>query len=96
MDNVNIVLPKNLIRQSLLGIYNIENENIFNANSKQNIADMNTDQRLMKEGAYLQGDFFNTLAQIKPQNYSNIFADTRDKSINLGADYKRVDFKESC
>lgn len=91
MDNVNIVLPKNLIRQSLLGIYNIENENTFNANSKQNIADMNTDQRLMKEGAYLQGDFFNTLAQIKPQNYSNIFADTRDKSINLGADYKRVD-----
>ena len=91
MDNVNIVLPKNLIRQSLLAIYTIENENTFNAKSKQNIADMQTDQRLMKEGAYLQGDFFNTLAQIKPQNYSNIFADTRDKSINLGADYKRVD-----
>lgn len=91
MDKVNIVLPKNLIRQSLLGIYTIENENTLNPNSKQNIADMETDQRLMKEGAYLQGDFFNRLAQIKPQNYSNIFADTRDKSINLGSDYKAID-----
>lgn len=91
MDNVNIVLPKNLIRQSLLGIYTLENESTFNANSKQNIADMETDQRLMKEGAYLQGDFFNTLAQIKPQNYSNVFVDTRDKNVNLGADYKRID-----
>jgi hypothetical protein len=91
MDNVNIILPKNLIRQSLLGIYTLENESTFNANSKQNIADMETDQRLMKEGAYLQGDFFNTLAQIKPQNYSNIFVDTRDKNVNLGADYKRID-----
>lgn len=91
MDNVNIVLPKNLIRQSLLAIYNLENKNTFNANSKQNIADMENDQRLMKEGAYLQGDFFNTLSQIKPQNYSNLFADTRDKSINFGSDYKRID-----
>ena len=91
MDNVNIVLPKSLIRQSLLAIYNLENKNTFNANSKQNIADMENDQRLMKEGAYLQGDFFNTLSQIKPQNYSNLFADTRDKSINFGSDYKRID-----
>jgi hypothetical protein len=91
MDNVNIVLPKNLIRQSLLAIYSLENKNTFNANSKQNIADMENDQRLMKEGAYLQGDFFNTLSQIKPQNYSNLFADTRDKSINFGSDYKRID-----
>lgn len=91
MDAVNIVLPKGLIRQSLLAIYSLENENTFNPNSKQNIADMENDQRLMKEGAYLQGDFFNTLAQIKPQNYPNIFADTRDESIDLGSDYKRVD-----
>ena len=91
MDNVNIVLPKNLIRQSLLAIYNLENKNTFNANSKQNIADMENDQRLMKEGSYLQGDFFNTLSQIKPQNYVNLFGDTRDKSINFGSDYKRID-----
>jgi hypothetical protein len=91
MDAVNIVLPKGLIRQSLLAIYTLENENTFNLNSKQNIADMENDQRLMKEGAYLQGDFFNTLAQIKPKNYANIFADTRDESIDLGSDYKRVD-----
>lgn len=91
MDDVNIVLPKSLIRQSFLAIYNIENENTFNLNSKQNIADMENDQRLMKEGAYLQGDFFNALAQIKPKNYANIFADTRDESIDLGSDYKRVD-----
>lgn len=91
MDNVNIILPKNLIRQSLLAIYNIENKNTFNANSKRNIADMENDQRLMKEGAYLQADFFNTLSQIKPQNYVNLFADTRDKSINFGSDYKRID-----
>ena len=91
MDNINIILPKNLIRQSLLAIYNLENKNTFNANSKQNIADMENDQRLMKEGAYLQGDFFNTLAQIKPENYSNIFADTRDKNISFGSDFSRID-----
>jgi hypothetical protein len=91
MDNVNIVLPKGLIRQSLLAIYNIENENDFNPNSKQNIADMETDQRLMKEGAYLQGDFFNALAQIKPQNYQFLFADTRDENVNVGSDFTRID-----
>lgn len=90
MDNVNIILPKNLIRQSLLAIYNLENNKSFNPNSKRNIADMENDQRLMKEGSYLQGDFFNTLSQINPQNYVNLFSDTKDKKLSLGSDSTRI------
>ena len=62
LDDVNIILPKNLIRQSILAIYNIENGLEFTPQSKQNRLDMEADQRLMKEGAYLQSDFWTDLA----------------------------------
>ena len=92
MDNVNIVLPKNLIRQSFLAIYNIENNNSFNANSKQNISDMEADQRLMKEGAYLQKDFFVALSTLSDKNFSNIFADTKDTTgKKYGNDLTKID-----
>jgi hypothetical protein len=92
-DNVNIVLPKKLFRQSLLAIYKFENEQEFSANSTQNIRDIETDQALMNEGAYLQGDFFNALSQIDPENYEFIFADTRAENVKgkLGKDKTYID-----
>jgi hypothetical protein len=90
MDDVNIILPKNLIRQSFLAIYNIENGLEFTPQSKQNRMDMETDQRLMKEGAYLQSDFFLNLAAIDVDNIPNIFADTKDSFVDVGKDYSRI------
>ncbi len=91
MDAVNIVLPKGLIRQSLLAIYVIEEENTLNPNSKRNLADLENDQRLMKEGAYLQADFFKALSQVKSSNYANLFADTRDKNIDFGGGERGIE-----
>lgn len=90
LDDVNIILPKNLIRQSFLAIYNIENELEFSPQSKQNRLDMEADQRLMKEGAYLESDFFLKLATISRENIPNIFADTKESFVDLGDDYSRV------
>jgi hypothetical protein len=90
-DNVNIVLPKKLFRQSLLAIYKYENEQEFSANSSQNIRDIETDQALMNEGAYLQGDFFNALSQIDPENYEFIFVDTRAENVSVGKDKRAID-----
>lgn len=90
MDDVNIVLPKSLIRQSLLAIYNIEEKKPFNVRSTRNIQDIEVNQTLMKEGAYLQSDFFKNLAQIAAPNYPNLFAD-KDANVNLGKDYTKID-----
>ena len=90
-DNVNIVLPKRLFRQSLLAIYKYENEQEFSANSVQNIRDIETDQALMNEGAYLQKDFFSALSQIDSDNYGFIFADTRAENVSVGKDKRAVD-----
>lgn len=91
MDAVNIVLPKGLIRQSLLAIYVIEENNTLNPNSKRNRTDLENDQRLMKEGAYLQADFFKALSQVKASNYANLFADTRDRNIDFAGDQTRIE-----
>jgi hypothetical protein len=91
MDDVNIVLPKNLLRQSFLAIYNLESGLSFNANSKQNIADMEADQRLMKENAYLQKDFFIALSTLGEKNFPNIFADTKVEKSKYGTDLTKID-----
>jgi hypothetical protein len=72
-DGVGITLPKSLIRQSLLGIYNIELNKDFDARSKQNINDIETDMRLMKEGSYLQNDFFQSVAKLEEKDYEMLF-----------------------
>ncbi len=91
LDSVNIVLPKNLIRQSFLAIYNLEKGLEFSPQSKQNRLDMEADQRLMKEGAYLQTDFFMNIATIKNEdNFKNIFADTKESFVDVGSDYSRI------
>lgn len=91
MDAVNIKLPKSLLRQSFLAIYSIENELVFNPNSKQNILDMQSDQRLMKEGAYLNKAFFNFLSNVSALNYSNIFVDTKSDSVSVGKDKTSIE-----
>ena len=92
LDDVNIVLPKNLIRQSFLAIYNIENGLEFSPQSKQNRMDMEADQRLMKEGSYLQSDFFFSLSNIKDEdNFGNIFANTKESFVDLGRDYTQIE-----
>lgn len=90
LDDVNIILPKSLIRQSFLAIYNIQNELEFSPQSLQNRLDMETDQRLMKEGAYLQKEFFSALATISRDNIPNIFADTKDSIVNVGNDVSKI------
>jgi len=91
MDAVNIKIPKSLIRQSMLAIYTLENGNSFNRNSKENIRDMSVDQRLMKEKAYLEKEFFLSLSLIQnPENFSRIFAETKESTAKLGKDSTRV------
>ena len=90
-DDVNINLSKNLIRQSFLAIYNLENELEFSNKSVKNMTDMETDQRLMKEGSYLQRNFWFALTQIKKDNYSKIFTNTKEEFVDLGGDLTKVD-----
>jgi hypothetical protein len=92
MDSINLVIPKGLIRQSLLAIYKYEMENEFSAKSTQNISDLEVDQRLMKEGAYLQKDFFLALSQIKEANYAQLMANTKDSNVVIvGGDKTKID-----
>ena len=92
LDDINIVLPKNLIRQSFLAIYNIENGLEFSPQSKQNRIDMEADQRLMKEGSYLQSDFFFSLSNIKDEdNFGNIFVNTKESFVDLGRDFTQIE-----
>lgn len=86
LDDVNINLSKGLIRQSFLAIYNIENELEFSNQSVKNITDMETDQKLMKAGSYLQGNFWFALSQIKENNILNIFADTKEQFLDQSKD----------
>jgi hypothetical protein len=91
LDDINIILPKNLIRQSFLAIYNLENGLEFTPQSKQNRIDMEADQRLMKEGAYLQSDFFFDLSNISEDNFGKIFAKTKESYVDLGRDFTKID-----
>lgn len=83
MAAVNIVLPKLLLRRSLQAIYTVERDGKINANSKKTLQELEADQSLIKQGAYLQWTFFDMMSQIDNDQVKNIFSDTRDESVVL-------------
>jgi hypothetical protein len=86
MDKVNLVLPKGLIRQSLVAYYHLERNKEYPPNSNKNRQDLEADQALMKEGAYLQWGFFDALARISEDNYANLFSETKSGKFEFGKD----------